>query len=353
MILRVGFGIRLRRRLLGLRYLAVRGGQVAFGLRDVLPGLRQIGLGLRERLIRRVEIRLVGLDVLPRLIELGRIILQSRLVVSQILLDSFDLFRRDRRRDRHRGDGRPAGPVARMVDRPQRIGVPGTGCQTGHKVIASTGLGGADDGHAVRIDALADLDMVEVRFHLSASVCPAIPMDGHHAKLRRQYRLRRHGAWRRIRFDRGHENARPSAELVRIRRHSPDAHLDLRAAIQAAEAKLRLIGRAGGMPGRAVHVLAPLDGVIADFDGGVIRRFGHCRPRSRGQTMRETIAADIGVRLHHKPKRSLRHAMVTIRRGCRTTLATGQRGAAGDALDLLRLAHGCIVFDVVQGDAGG
>ncbi len=116
MVLRMGFGIRLRRRLLRLADLAVRRGQVAFGLRDVPPGLRQVGLGLRERLIRRIEIRLVGLDILPRLIELRRIIPQRRLVVSQILLDLFDLFRRDRRRDRHRGDGRPAGTVARMID---------------------------------------------------------------------------------------------------------------------------------------------------------------------------------------------------------------------------------------------
>ena len=289
MILRVGFGIRLRRRLLRLADLAVRRGQVAFGLRDVLPSLRQIGLGLRERPVRRVEIRLVGLDVLPRLIELGRIVLRRRLVVSQILLDLLDLIRRDRRRDRHRGDGRPAGTIARMIDRPQRIGVPGTCCQTGHKIIATTGLRGADDGHAGRIDALADLDMIEVRFHRRAGGGPAVPVDGHHAKLGRQYRLRRYGAWRRVRFDGGHENARPFAEPVRIRRHSPDTHLDLRAAIQAAETKLRLIGHAGGMPRRAIHVPAPLNGVIADLDGRVVRGFGHGGPRSRGQTMRETI----------------------------------------------------------------
>ena len=104
------------------------------------------------------------------------------------------------------------------------------------------------------------------------------------------------------------------------------------------------------MPGRAIHVLAPLNGVIADFDGGVIRRFGHCRPRSRGQTMRETVAADIGISLHHKPKRSLRHAMVTIRRGGRTTFATGQSGATGNALELLRLTHGSVILDIIQSD---
>ena len=154
--------------------------------------------------------------------------------------------------------------------------------------------------------------MVEVRLHLRAGSGLAVPVDGDHAKLRGKQRLGWYGAWRRIRFDGGHENARPFTKLVRIRRHSPDAHLDLSAAIQTAEAKLRLISRASGMPGRAIHVLAPLDGIIADFDGGVIRRFGHCRPRSRGQTMRETVAADIGISLHHKTKRSLRHAMVTV-----------------------------------------
>ena len=399
MVLRMGFGIRLRSRFLRLADLAVRRGQVAFGLRDVPPGLRQVGLGLRERLIRRIKTSLIRLnvllrlrqlrgvipqrgvrradgrlvrpdvrlrsfklfrrgrlsglirgDVLPCLIELRRIILQRRLVVSQILLDLFDLFRRDRRRDRRRGDGRPVGTVARMIDGPQRIGVPGTGGQTGHEIIATTGLGGADDGHAGRIDALADLDMVEVRFHRRAGGGPAVPMDGHHAKLRRENRLGRYGAWRRVRFDGGHENARPFAELVRIRRHGPDAHLDLRAAIQAAETELRLIGGAGGMPRRAVHVLAPLDGVIADLNGRVVRGFGHGGPRSRGQTMRETIRANVGVGLHDQSERGFRHAMVTVGRGGRTTLAAGQRCATGDALDLLRLTYGSVVLDVIQGD---
>ena len=193
----MGLGIRLRSRLLSLRDLPVRRGQIGFRLRNILPRLRQIGLRLRERLIRRVEIRLVGLDVLlrlrqlrsiipqrgvrraygrlvrldvrlrsfklfrrgrlrslirgdvlPRLIELGRIILQSRLVVSQILLDSFDLFRRDSGSHGDSGDCRPVGTVARMIHGPQRIGVLRAGCQTGHEIVARTGLGGADDGHA-------------------------------------------------------------------------------------------------------------------------------------------------------------------------------------------------------------
>ena len=104
MILAVGFGIRLSRRLLRLADLAIRGGQVALGLRDILPGLRQVGLRLGERLGRRVKIRLVGLDVLLRLRQLRRIILQHRLIVNQILLNLLDFIRRNRRRDRHRSD---------------------------------------------------------------------------------------------------------------------------------------------------------------------------------------------------------------------------------------------------------
>ena len=237
-----------------------------------------------------------------------------------------------------------------MVDRTKGVGVLGACFQAGHEIIALTGLVCADDGHAGRIDALADLNMVEVRFHRRASACPAIPMDGHHAKLGRKHRLRRYGAWRRVGFDGDHDDARPFAELVTVRGHGSHPDLDLRAAIQASEAKLRLVGGAGGMPGRAIHVLAPLDGVIADFDGGVIRRFGHGGPHGRGQAVRIPVRAEVGVRLHHKTKRSLRHAMVTVGRGGRAALATGQCRATGDALDFLRLTYGSVVFDVVQRD---
>ena len=195
--------------------------------------------------------------------------------------------------------------------------------------------------------------MVEVRFHLSVSACPAIPMDGHHAKLRRQYRLRRHGTRRHVRFDRGHENARPFAELVRIRWHSPDPDLDLCATVQTAEAKLRLVSRASGMPGRAILVQLPLDRIGGDFDCRVVRGLRDRAPRGCGQTVRIAIRAYIGISLHDQSERRFRHAMVTVRRGGRAALAAGQRGATGDALDFLRLSDGCIVFDVVQGDAGG
>ena len=234
-----------------------------------------------------------------------------------------------------------------MIHGTQRIGVLGTGCQTGHEIVALTRLGSADDLHSSRVSALADLNMVEVRFHLSASACLAIPVDGHHAKLRREHRLRRHGAWRRIRFDSCHHDGRPFAELVRIRWHSPDPDLDLRAAIQAAEAKLRLIGRSGGMPGRAIHVLAPLDGITANLNGGIVRGLRDRTPRGGRQTMRIPIRADIRVGLHDQTERRFWDAMVTVGRGGRTTLATGQRGTTGDALDLLRLSDRCIVFDVV------
>ena len=192
--------------------------------------------------------------------------------------------------------------------------------------------------------------MVEVRFHRRASACLAIPVDGDHAQFGGKHRLGRDGAWRGVGFDGGHDDARPFAQLVRIRRHSPDPDLDLRAAIQAAEAKLRLIRRASGMPRSTVHMPAPFDGIIADLNGGVIRRFGHCRPRSRGQTMRETIRTNVGVGLHDQSERGLRHAMVTIRRGGRATLTSRQCGTARDALDLLRLTDRSVILDVVQRD---
>ena len=192
--------------------------------------------------------------------------------------------------------------------------------------------------------------MVEVRFHRRAGCCPAVPVDGHHAKLGRQYRLRRYGAWRRIRLHSCHHDSRPITQLVGICRHCPDAHFDLRATIQATEAKLRLIGRASRMPRRTIHMPAPLDGVIADFDGRVIRGFGHGGPHGRGQAVRIPVRAEVGVRLHHKAKRSLRHAMVTIGRGGRAALAASQCGATRDAFYLLRLTHGSVILNIIQSD---
>ena len=398
-ILRVGFGIRLRRRFLGLADLAIRGGQVAFGLGNVLLRLRQIGLGLGKRFGRRVKTSLVGLDVLLglrqlvgvvlqrgvgradrrligldvglgrfklfrrgglrllirrnvllRLRQLRRIILQSRLIISQIFLNLFDLIRRDSRSHGHSGDGRPGGAIARMVHRAERIGVLRAAREAGHKIIALTGLRGGNYPHSSRIDTLADLDVVEVGFHRRAGGGLAIPVDGHHAQFRGKHRLRRHGARGHVGFDGGHDDARPFAELVGIRWHGAYPDLDLSAAVKVAEAQLRLVRRSGRMPRRTVHVLAPLDGIIADLNGRVIGRFGHCGPHGGGQAVGETVRADVGVGLHDQTLRSLRHAMVTVGRGGRAALATGQRGTTSDALDFLRLTHGSVIFDVVQGD---
>ena len=123
MILRVGFGIRLSRRLLRLGNFTVRRGQVGLGLRNVLLSLRQIGLGLGKRLGRRVKIRLVGLDVLLRLRQLRRIVLQSCLIVGQILLNLIDLIRRHRRSHSHSGNRRPVRLIARMIDGAERVRV--------------------------------------------------------------------------------------------------------------------------------------------------------------------------------------------------------------------------------------
>ena len=192
--------------------------------------------------------------------------------------------------------------------------------------------------------------MIEIRLHLSASACLAVPMDGNHAQFGGKHRLRRDGAWRGVGFDGGHDDARPFAKLVAVRGHGAHPDLDHGSTVQAAEAELRLIRRAGRMPRSTIHMLAPLNGVIADFDGRVVRGFGHGRPHGRGQTVGIPVRAEVGVRLHHKTKRSPRHAMVTVGRGGRAALATGQCGTARDALDLLRLSDGCVVFDVVQGD---
>ena len=125
----------------------------------------------------------------------------------------------------------------------------------------------------------------------------------------------------------------------------------MRAAIQAAEAELRLIGRAGGMPRRAVHVLAPLNGVIADFDGGVIRGLCDSAPRCCGQTVGVPVRPDICVCLHHQASRSIRHTMVLLGGGT-PALAAGQLRAAGDAGDLLRGPHLRVVYLVVEGNRG-
>ena len=239
-----------------------------------------------------------------------------------------------------------------MVDGTQSVGVLGACFQAGHEVIAQPGLRGADDGHSGSIDALADLDMVEVRLHLRAGRGLAIPVDGNNTKLGGEHRLARHGAWGHVVLDGDDDDARPFAELVRICRHSPDPDLDLRAAIKATKAKLRLIGRSGGMPRRTILMQLPLDSIIADFDCRIVCRLGHGGPHGRGQAMRIPVRPDVSVRLHDETLRRFRHAMVTVRRDGGAALTAGQCRAARDALDLLRLTHGSVIFDVVQCEAG-
>ena len=112
MVLAMGFGIRLRRRLLRLADLPVRRGQVASGLRDVLPRLRQIGLGLRERLIRRVKTSLIRLNVLLRLRQLRGVIPQSLLVGGEVLVEPVQIVLGDRAGDRDRRAHAPIRLVA-------------------------------------------------------------------------------------------------------------------------------------------------------------------------------------------------------------------------------------------------
>ena len=94
-------------------------------------------------------------------------------------------------------------------------------------------------------------------------------MDGHHAKLGRKHRLRRYGAWRRIRLHSCHHDGRPFAELVRIRRHSPDPDLDKKFCAEAADAGfVNLKGHrlVGGMRA-SIYNAMPAEGVdkLVDF----------------------------------------------------------------------------------------
>ena len=97
-------------------------------------------------------------------------------------------------------------------------------------------------------------------------------------------------------------------------------------------------------------MLAPLDGVIADFDGRVIRGFGHSRPHGGGQAVRETVRADVGVGLHDETLRRLRHAMVMVSGDGGSALTASQCRATGDALDFLRLTHRSVILNIIQSD---
>ena len=79
-----------------------------------------------------------------------------------------------------------------MIDSTESVCVRRASRQTGDDVSALTRLGGADDLHSSRIDALAHLDMVEVGFHLPASSGLAVPVDGDHTQLGGDSRLGGH-----------------------------------------------------------------------------------------------------------------------------------------------------------------
>ena len=281
MILAMGFGIRLRSRLLRLRDLPVRGGQVALGLRDILPRLRQVGLRLRERLGRRIKTSPVGLDVLlrlrqlgriipqrgvgrvdgrlvrldvrlrgfklfrrgrlsslirgdilPRLIELGRIVLQRRLIVSQVFLDLFDLFRRDSRSHRHRGDCRPVGTITSMIDSTERICVRRASRQTSNHIIADTGRDGRDLLENTISQTFAENIPIPIDRHGTTISGLPIPSNRNHAQLGRKNRLGWDRRRRRILGDSQREHTGPFAHLIGIRWNGTHSDKNLNTAIQ-------------------------------------------------------------------------------------------------------------------------
>ena len=93
MILAMGFGIRLRSRLLRLADLAIRRGQIGLGLGDILLRLRQSRLIRGNRLIRGGQTVLIGFDVGFRRSQLLRQVSLSRLVRGDILLSLNELRR--------------------------------------------------------------------------------------------------------------------------------------------------------------------------------------------------------------------------------------------------------------------
>ena len=214
MVLRMGFGIRLRRRLLRLRNLTVRRGQVALGLRNILPSLRQVGLRLSERLGRRVEIRLVGLDVLLGLRQLRRIVLQRRLIVSQILLNLLDLIRRDGGSHGHSGNRRPVRLIARMIDSTKRISMRRASRQTSNHIIADTGRDGRDLLETAISQTFAENIPIPINRHRTTISGFPIPSNRNHAQLGRKNRLGWDRRRRRILGDGQREYTGPFAHLI-------------------------------------------------------------------------------------------------------------------------------------------
>ena len=347
MILAVGFGIRLSRRLLRLADLAIRGGQVALGLRDILPGLRQVGLRLRERLIRRVEIRLVGLDVLLGLRQLRRIILQRRLIVSQILLDSFDLFRRDRGSHGDSGDCRPVGTVARMIDSTESVCVRRASRQTGNHIIADTGRDGRDLPENTISQTFAENIPIPVDGHGPAISGFPIPSNRNHAQLGRENRLGWDRRRCRVLGDSQREHAGPFAHLVGIRWNGTHSDKNLNTAIQIRPRQRMLSGRASGMPLMPSLVHTIFDRIRRDVHGGAISRQRHIIPTGRNHTTRIPVHIDIRVGIGRQILRSLRHAMVLFRSRNRTGRST-KMSAPGNAVHTLRQTNRGIIILVVQ-----
>ena len=180
MVLRVGFGIRLSRRLLSLRDLTIRRGQVGFRLRDVLPGLRQVGLRLCERPVCRVEIRLVGLDVLPCLIQLRSVVPQrgvgradGRLVRPDISLRGLKILRRGRLSSLIRGDILPCLIQLRSVV-PQR----GVGRADGRLVRPDISLRGLKILRRGRLSSLIRGDILPCLIQLRGIIPQRRPVVG-------------------------------------------------------------------------------------------------------------------------------------------------------------------------------
>ena len=224
--------------------------------------------------------------------------------------------------------------------------------ESGEHDVPLTGERCVDDLCVVAA-ALGKLDAGEVGFHRAADRGQAIPVHGDHAKLGRGHRGRWDAARHGVGFDHDHEHSGPFAELIRVFRDGADAHLDLRAAVQVAEAEPRGVGRASRIPWRAIDVPSPFGAVSADLDALAVRGLRDLCPRYRGQSSRMPIGIEVCRGLHDEPLRRLRHPVVAVGGRGLAAFAAGQCGSACDALDLLRLAYGSVVPDIVQCEAGG
>ena len=187
---------------------------------------------MSERLIRRIKIRLVGLDVLLGLRQLRRIILQRRLIVSQVFLDLLDLFRRDSRSHGHRSDGGPVGAIARMIDSTERICVRRASRQTSNHIIADTGRDGRDLLENTISQTFAENIPIPIDRHGTTISGLPIPSNRNHAQLGRKNRLGWDRRRRRILGDSQREHTGPFAHLIGIRWNGTHSDKNLNTAIQ-------------------------------------------------------------------------------------------------------------------------